>query len=51
MNKYLSFFQKNKVNKKTIVTCIGGGITQDITSFICSIYYRGINGTFILLLY
>ena len=46
MNKYLSFFQKNKVNKKTIVTCIGGGITQDITSFICSIYYRGIKWHF-----
>ncbi len=46
MNKYLSFFQKNKVNKKTIVNCIGGGITQDITSFICSIYYRGIKWHF-----
>ena len=46
MNKYLSFFQKNKVNKKTIVNCIGGGITQDITSFICSIYFRGIKWHF-----
>ena len=46
MHNYLSFFQKNKVNKKTIVNCIGGGITQDITSFICSIYFRGIKWHF-----
>ncbi len=46
MQKYLSFFQNNKVNKKTIINCIGGGITQDISSFICSIYYRGIKWNF-----
>ena len=46
MSKYLGFFQKKKVNKKSTVICIGGGITQDISSFICSIYYRGIKWHF-----
>ncbi len=46
MNNYLSFFQKRKVNKKSVIICIGGGITQDISSFICSIYYRGIKWHF-----
>ena len=46
MNSYLSFFQKCKVNKKSVIICIGGGITQDISSFICSIYYRGIKWYF-----
>lgn len=46
LSKYLKFFQNKKVNKKSTVICIGGGITQDISSFICSIYYRGIKWHF-----
>jgi len=46
MGEYLSLFQKKKVNKKSTVICIGGGITKDITSFICSIYFRGIKWHF-----
>ena len=37
---------KKKINKKSKIVAIGGGITQDITSFICSIYFRGIDWDF-----
>ena len=37
---------KKKNNKKSKIVAIGGGITQDITSFICSIYFRGIDWDF-----
>ena len=35
------------VKKNTTLVAIGGGITQDITSFIASILYRGISWSFI----
>jgi 3-dehydroquinate synthase len=34
------------LNKKSKIIAIGGGITQDIVSFICSIYFRGIDWEF-----
>ena len=37
---------KKKINKKSKIVAIGGGVTQDITSFICSIYFRGIDWDF-----
>ena len=37
---------KKKINKKSKIVAIGGGITQDIASFICSIYFRGIDWDF-----
>ena len=37
---------KKKINKKSKIIAIGGGVTQDITSFICSIYFRGIDWDF-----
>jgi len=37
---------KKKINKKSKITAIGGGVTQDITSFVCSIYFRGIDWDF-----
>jgi len=36
-----------KVNKSSVLVCVGGGITQDITSFIANIIFRGINWIFI----
>ena len=37
---------KKKITKKSKIVAIGGGVTQDITSFICSIYFRGIDWDF-----
>lgn len=42
----ISKILKKKLNKKSKIVAIGGGITQDITSFICSIYFRGIDWEF-----
>jgi len=42
----ISKILKKKLNKKSKIVAIGGGITQDITSFICSIYFRGIDWDF-----
>ena len=39
INKILKF----KVNKRSTLVAIGGGIVQDITSFLSSILFRGIN--------
>lgn len=35
------------VKKNTTLVAIGGGVTQDITSFVASILYRGVSWTFI----
>ena len=45
MNKLLSM--NSPVKKNTTLVAIGGGITQDITSFIASILYRGLDWCFI----
>lgn len=45
--RVLSFFQENNLTRNSIVLAIGGGITQDITSFSSHIYYRGIRWAFI----
>lgn len=37
---------KKKINKKSKIVAIGGGVIQDITSFISSIYFRGIEWDF-----
>ena len=46
LNRFINFFIKN-VSKETKVYAIGGGVVQDITSFLCSIYKRGVAWTFI----
>tara|TARA_Y100000591_G_C21816409_1_gene690972 strand:- start:470 stop:1507 length:1038 start_codon:yes stop_codon:yes gene_type:complete len=46
LNKCINFFIKN-VSKETKVFAIGGGVVQDITSFLCSIYKRGVDWIFI----
>jgi 3-dehydroquinate synthase len=42
----ISKILQKKLNKKSKIVAIGGGITQDIASFICSIYFRGIEWEF-----
>ena len=44
--KVIRKISKNKINKKTKIIAIGGGVVQDITGFICSIYFRGVNWDF-----
>jgi len=45
--QFMDYLLKNGVNKGSKVVCIGGGIIQDITSFSCSCYKRGIDWIFI----
>ena len=40
--KLVKFFSQNNVTKSDVITVIGGGITQEIASFACAIYKRGI---------
>ena len=40
--KLVHFFSKNNVTKSDVIAVIGGGITQEIASFACAIYKRGI---------
>ena len=42
----ISKILQKRLNKNSKIVAIGGGITQDITSFICSIYFRGIDWEF-----
>ena len=44
--RIINFFINN-VSKETKVISIGGGVIQDITSFICSIFKRGVEWFFI----
>jgi 3-dehydroquinate synthase len=43
VNVILSEFIKRKINKKTEIIAVGGGILQDVVGFCASIYHRGIN--------
>jgi len=43
---FLEYMSDNKVNKGSNVICVGGGIVQDITSFSCSAFKRGIDWIF-----
>jgi len=43
---FLEYMSENKVNKGSNVVCVGGGIVQDITSFSCGAFKRGIDWTF-----
>ena len=42
VNKVLNFLQQNHATRKTLLVGIGGGIVQDITTFVSHIFYRGI---------
>ena len=47
IGKIIDVLVKMKMNKTSVLTAIGGGITQDITAFIASVYMRGIQWKFI----
>ena len=40
-------FVRRSVNRKSLVVTIGGGIVQDIASFACSTFHRGVDWIFI----
>lgn len=42
----VNFFSDSKVDKSSKILCFGGGITQEITSFACNIFLRGIKWEF-----
>lgn len=46
VSRFMEYLITNQVNKGSKVICIGGGIVQDITSFTCSCYKRGIDWIF-----
>ena len=46
ISSVISKIVKKKLNKQSKIVAIGGGITQDIVSFISSIYFRGIDWEF-----
>ena len=43
----LKFFIKKRINKKNKIILVGGGSLQDLVSFTCSIYHRGIEWIFL----
>ena len=47
ITRYLTKFSEKKVNKNFKIYAIGGGVVQDISCFIASIYFRGIKWYFI----
>ena len=46
-NNLLNYFKDQKINKKTTIILVGGGSLQDLISFVCSIFHRGINWIFL----
>ena len=46
LSKVINFFIKN-ISKETKVISVGGGVIQDITSFVCSIFKRGVEWFFV----
>ena len=42
----VNFFSDSKVDKSSRILCFGGGITQEITSFACNIFLRGVKWEF-----
>ncbi len=47
LEKTLTFFQENNLNRNSIVLAIGGGIIQDIVTFSTHMYYRGIRWMYV----
>lgn len=43
----ISKLLKKNIDKKCIIVCIGGGVVQDIASFVSSILFRGIKWVYI----
>ncbi len=47
INKVLEWFSQNSLNRSSVVLVIGGGIVQDVATFTCSIFHRGIDWIYI----
>jgi 3-dehydroquinate synthase len=47
LEKILQFMQENKLDKKSELIVIGGGIIQDVSALASHLYYRGIKYTLI----
>jgi 3-dehydroquinate synthase len=47
VNRVLEWFSENSLNRNSMVLVIGGGAIQDIATFACSIFHRGINWTYV----
>jgi 3-dehydroquinate synthase len=45
--RLLGFFQESGCVRKSLVVAIGGGITQDVSSFAAHVYYRGLRWIFV----
>ena len=43
----ISILVDNKIRRGDYIVAVGGGIIQDITAFVCSVLYRGLNWVFI----
>jgi len=46
LHEYINFLIRNNFSKNNKIISIGGGVVQDITSFISSIYLRGVDWIF-----
>ena len=47
IHSVLSFLQQNKVQKNVVIIAIGGGVIQDIATFVSHIYYRGLDWIYV----
>lgn len=47
VNRVLEWFSENSLNRNSMVLAIGGGAIQDVATFACSIFHRGINWTYV----
>jgi 3-dehydroquinate synthase len=47
INKVLLWFSENSLNRSSVILVIGGGIVQDVATFACSIFHRGINWIYV----
>ena len=47
ISNFINFFKKRKISKKNKIILLGGGSLQDLVSFTCSIYHRGISWIFL----
>lgn len=44
---FVDWLLKNKATRSAHVVAIGGGVIQDVATFACHIYYRGVEWTFV----
>ncbi|MHA7653210.1 3-dehydroquinate synthase [Mycobacterium sp. ML4] len=44
---FIDWLLENKATRSAHIVAVGGGVTQDVATFACHIYYRGIPWTFV----